>query len=201
MPREFASYGNEGQKSGFMRNEPAGDREFLEDDFDLDELLGDEEEEGPYRAPPARARRGGSEEEPARGRSDRGAESTPRQPRKGLTDGERRRIERRNTAGQGAYGSKKEEDEEEEEEEEELTEEEEEERRRWEYYESLELEPIEYREETFGDGQGGMQAGERLADQFFFSKKAFGEIGASKEALQAIESIGASDLPHADPRS
>lgn len=77
------------------------------------------------------------------------------------------------------------------------------------------LEPMEYYEERFageaffggdeeddeeedGDGGrgrgrvGGREAAERLADDFFFSRKAFDEIGASVEAQAALQSLGIS---------
>lgn len=221
LPREFAGYGNEGVKSGFMRNQPSGDKEYLDDDFDLDELLDgmDEEDvqaakekktgkpsgvrawEGDKKAAGGAASRAyDGEKQTARGAGARTFDAGPstedsrgpRQPRRGATEGEKYRITRRNTDGRGAPGSVNEEDEEEEGEEGPmLSEEEEEERQRWEYYESLELEPIEYYEETFGE-----PVVERLSDQFFFSKKAFAEIGATEEAITAVENMGTWTLSH-----
>ncbi len=55
------------------------------------------------------------------------------------------------------------------------------------------LDPIDYYEESFAaDGPASADTAARLADDFFFSRKAFDEVGASEEARNALQSLGIS---------
>ena len=62
---------------------------------------------------------------------------------------------------------------------------------------SMQLATIEYKEESFAERGPAV---ERLADEFFFSRKSLAEVGASDEAMTALQTLGTT-LTHSRPCS